>query len=48
LQNLCDAIADRIADHHGDSSPLLSGDASEHERGKQMVRDLFQSEVVNA
>jgi hypothetical protein len=46
LQDMCDAIADRIADYHGDLTPLLSGDAAEHEEGRQLVHDIMESEVT--
>ena len=45
LQNMCDAIADRIADYHDDLTPLLSGDADEHAEGRALVRDILESEV---
>jgi hypothetical protein len=48
LQNLCDAIADRLADYNGDMRALLSGDAEEHARGRRMVRDLMQEDTVDA
>jgi hypothetical protein len=42
---MCDAIADRIADYHGDLTPLLSGDADEHAEGLALVRDIMESEA---
>jgi hypothetical protein len=45
LMNLCDEIADYMADVYGEERQLLTGDAAEDAEGKRLVRDILDSDV---
>jgi hypothetical protein len=45
LMNLCDEIADYMADVYGEQRQLLAGDAAEDAEGKRLVSDILDSDV---
>jgi len=45
LMNLCDEIADYMADVYDEERQLLNGDAAEDAEGKRLVRDILDSDV---
>ena len=45
LMNLCDEIADYMADVYDEERQLLTGDAAEDAEGKRLVRDILDSDV---